>query len=70
VTFTHRAPFSEFGRGATYFEDFGVEDLISMGMSAQISLVHDFGEWQLLAEIHRLLSNAFHGRAQLHPATT
>jgi len=63
VAFTRAAPFDAFASGATYIEDFTIPDIIAMGIRAHISLYHDFGEWQIFAKVHGLLSRELHDRA-------
>jgi FkbM family methyltransferase len=56
VAFTRAAPFPYYRDGATYVEDCNLVDIHHMGMATHIKLYYDFGEWQLYAKLHRLLS--------------
>jgi glycosyltransferase involved in cell wall biosynthesis len=61
LAFTRAAPFPQYRGHGTYVEDVGVADLLGMGMGAQIKLCHEFGEGQLYARIHLLLSDELAG---------
>lgn len=58
VCFTKGAPFPELGDGTTYIENHSIVKVIEMGVSAQIKLYQDFGEWQTFARIDRALISA------------
>jgi len=58
VAFTRAAPFPGFGPMATYVEDHAIADIIAMGVSAQMQLYHRYGEWQLYADVDRLITGS------------
>lgn len=57
VLFTRRAPFQCYST-ATFVEDRSISDFMEAGVSAQMSTVRDFGEWQFFANIHELFADA------------
>lgn len=58
VAFTKASSFEVLDHGATFVEDVGVLSIIEEGLAAHIELYREFGEWQLYARVHSLLSES------------